>query len=206
MTVPTTRIALLFVAVATIAACSRKHVEPAPAPAGEPGAPPTQSQARTYDEVMGDVNSGTESYTKMAIAAAGYVRHLVPGKLIGVLQPDLKGPAFRDMVDVVTKAYAFRPIRSNEYRVVCSQPNANATGSATAATPICSMFLVDVVVQFEVAERTLDSGWVGGSTTQVPRGGTAAEESAFCITLARKGNEWRAIRSEAIDNRRRCPR
>src|ERR1043166_7757085 len=192
-----------IVAVLALAGCSRYKTEPAPAPAGAPAAPPTRSQAATYEQVMTDVNEGEESYLKMAIAAGGYVRHLVPGKVIGFLQPDLKSPAFRDMVEQVTKTYAYRPIRTTDYKVVCQQPPNNPV-TVTTATATCSMFLVDVGAQFEVTRMTLDSGWVGGSTTQVPRGGVNAEETAFCITLARDGSGWKAVRSIKIEDRRRC--
>jgi len=189
-----------------LGACSRKHAEPTPTPAGAPGGPPTSSRAATYEQVMSEVNEGEESYLKMAVAAAGYLRHIAPGKVIGFLQPDLKGPAFRDMVEEVTKTYAYRPIRTADYKVVCQQPPNNPQGTVTVAKATCSMYLVDVVAQFEVTRMTLDSGWVGGSTTQVPRGGTRAEEVAFCIALAREGAAWKAVRSTKIDDRRRCPR
>jgi hypothetical protein len=202
---PTIRHIGCTVVAFTLVACARKQADPSPTPAGGPAGPPTGSHAATYEQVMTEVNEGEESYIRMALAAAGYLRHIAPGKVIGFLQPDLKGPAFRDMVDEVTRTYAYRPIRSSEYRVVC-QPPSNTPGTVTAAKPTCSMYLVDVVAQFEVTRMTLDSGWVGGSTTQVPRGGVAAEEKAFCIALARQGQGWKAVRSTPIDDRRRCPR
>ena len=206
MTRPFHHLALAAVACLALVACGRKHAEPAPTPAGSPS-PAIGTSARTYDQVMTEVDEGEESYLKLAVAAAGYMRHIVPGKVIGFLQPDLKSPAFKDMVEEVTKTYAWRPIRTSDFKVVCVQPTNNPnSGTVTMSKPTCSMYLVDVVAQFETTRMTLDSGWVGGSTTQVPRGGTAAEEKAFCITLARQGSGWKAVRSTEIENRRRCPR
>jgi hypothetical protein len=191
-------------------ACSHKQPEtelaPSPAPIVTDQALTDGGMGVTYKGLM-DLSESDDRYVPMALAAAGYVRHIVPGKVIGFFQPDLASPEFREMVDQVTKTYSFPLIRSEDFGVVCKQPSAQQqSGTLAKAATNCSMGRADVVVQFNTVRVARDSGWVGGSTTQAPRNGNRSGQSAFCITLVRQQAKWLAIRSQPVDLGRRCPR
>ena len=197
----------ILVAIALVTAACAKRKPEAPTPSSTPPAtqPGEFQTAATYEQVMTDVAAGEAAYMKMSIAAAGWLRHIAPGKSIGFFQPDLASPAFKDMVDQVTRTYAYRPIRSENFRMICTQVQA-AGGQVTRVTPTCTMAMADAVMQFNSTKMSLDSGYVGGSVTLVPRGATAPEQKAFCITIARHGNDWIAVRSTSAETGRRCPR
>src|SRR4051812_15320278 len=192
------RRSLIGVALVLAAAACRKPAETAPAPASGPGAfglPPDSSQVlQTYDEIIKQVDSGDESFMKMSLAAAGYLSHLAPGKSIGFYQPDLSTPSFRTMVEEVTRRYAFRPVFSKDMRMTCDR----RTGD-------CTMAMADVIVEFNTTRMSLEKGWVGGALTQVPRAASNPEKKPFCITLSRKGDEWKAVRSTWVATALRCP-
>jgi hypothetical protein len=185
--------------VVSVSACrsGQPAIEPAPVPAtagGVAATPPESSQVvATYDQIIRQVEAGEESFMKMSIAAAGWLGHLVPGKSIGFYQPDLAAPEFKDMVEEVTRRYAFRAVRTADFRYTCDR-----TGN-------CSMAMADVIAQFNTTRQSIDSGYVGGSITQVPRGGSSPEQKAFCITLVRQGADWKPIRSAWSPSGRQCP-
>jgi hypothetical protein len=187
--------------VGCIAACASRHPSTGSTPAAASDsavvaavAPPDSSRVlATYEQIIRQVESGDESFMKMSVAAAGYLGHLVPGKAIGFYQPDLATPAFKDMVEEVTRRYAFRPVRSADFGYSCDR----------AGT--CVMKMADAIAQFNTTRMSVDSGYVGGSITQIPRGGSGPEQKAFCITLARQRADWKAVRSAWVPSARQCP-
>jgi hypothetical protein len=194
----TRRSAIGILLIVSVAACRTPATETAPAPvpaSGSMATPPESSQVvATYDQIIKQVEAGDEAFLNMSLAAAGYLGHIVPGKSIGFYQPDLQSPGFKDMVEEVTRRYAFRPVRSADFRWACDQRTGN-----------CTMAMADAIAQFNTTRMSLDSGYVGGSITQIPRGGNGPEVKPFCITIARKGNEWKAIRSVWVPTALQCP-
>lgn len=186
----------VLVACALAGCASKRHADPTPEPASPAAAPPESSRVvATYDQIMREVDDTEDAYLKMSLAAAGWLRLLAPGKSIGFYQPDLATPAFKEMVEEVTRAYAFRPVRAEDFRVVCKQ-----------SAPGCSMAMADVIAEFTVARMSRDSGYVGGLLTQIPRGASNPEQKPFCITIARHGQDWAAVRSMWVSQPRACPR
>src|SRR3954467_386320 len=120
-------IGILF--VISLSACRKQTMETAPTPAQPTGVatgaaptPPDSSRVlATYDEIIRQVEAGDAAFLNISLAAASYLGHLVPGKSIGFYQPDLATPEFKDMVQEVTRRYAFRPVRAPDFRYTCDK-------------------------------------------------------------------------------------
>ena len=208
-------IATLTVALGlAVAGCAKKKEEPGTLPAPVAQAVQqaetmsAQIEAETGTPVarmtLNFVEPSEEDYVGLFVAAAGWAKRSV-ARTIGVLQQTDAPQVFQRASEAASQKYALRPIALTDYSVVCGQPERQQT-SITQQKSVCTMKYVDAVLHFNSIRMRRDSGYVTVGVTKVPTGGTRPETVYNCVTLARKGREWEAKRSERVVDYHRCPK
>jgi hypothetical protein len=194
------------------AGCAKKQPQAKPTPVTQAVQQADRLSAQVEAETGGRVASMTirfiepteDDYVGLIVAAAGWARRTV-ARSIGVLQQTTDSPMWEHASRAATQRYALRPISLDDYQVVCGGNQPQQT-SVSRSSPVCTMKYVDAVLQFTSVRLSSDSGYVGVGVTRVPSGATRSEVTWSCITLARKGAEWDARRSERMEDAHRCPR
>jgi hypothetical protein len=195
------------------AACAKKAPAPEPTPIDVAMRITQQAQAH-IDSIQPGAKmvSGTvyfvepseSEYINLFVAAAGWAKRSV-ARTVGVLQQTDGHPLYQRASEAAAQKYALRPIALTDYSVVCGQPERQQT-SITQQNSVCTMKYVDAVLHFNSIRMRRDSGYVTVGVTKVPTGQNKAETVYHCVTLARKGAEWEAKRSERVVDYHRCPK
>jgi hypothetical protein len=207
---------LALSSLALIGACAKqKEPEPMPAPVQEAQAAAEQIKAQIEAETGRPVDNLTVTinyveppeniFVGMTIAAAGWAKSSIGARRIGVFSAQTAEPRFRKTVEAVTNRYAFRTIQPADFTVVCA-PASRAPTANSSPTGVCSMKYVDAVIMFNSVRMARDSGFVGLNITRVPSGSNRSEQTFYCVTLLRKGEQWESKRSERMVDWNRCPR